>query len=324
MKIAVACILSLLLILFAMELVAQSTETEPSPLSLQYGFSLKAVVELGRYPLLHLSANSGIGSNFISPIIYPTVNAELQFYTGGFGTQKPLAHKKKSTLDFIVALTVTGGYKNLFRFENESKLADRNVPLYYFSNFSFPSLLNPFDNSLSLGTNLVWSTNKSKVFQRVGFLNLHPFRSFQISYYNDGPPFDILGLGDKKDRFYTGGGILSYHGAKHTAVNLVEFGYHKFSGYSKGSYEVANRLQHAYVSYKDDTQRFFNRSIWSLTVANPNQHWGVNLREYNNTKHDIQHLIHWNGYYPFHLVTHPKTVSVAGVGYFSNTKIGLR
>lgn len=324
MKISVARLCIILFILFTLESSAQSTEIISSPLSLQYGFSLKAIVELGRYPVLHLSASSGIGSNFISPIIYPTLNAEVQFYTGGFGTQKPMAHKKKSTVNFILALTVTGGYKNLLRVENELKLSGRNVPLYYFSNFSFPSLLNPFDNSLSLGTNLIWSTNKSKVFQRVGFLNLHPFRSFQISYYNDGPPFDMLGLGDTKDRFYTGGGIISYHGPKHTAVNLVEFGYHKFSGYSKGSYEVANQLQHAYVSYKDDMQQFFNRSMWSLTIANPNQHWGVNLREYNNTKHDIQHLIHWSGYYPFHLVAHPKTVSVGGVGYFSYTKIGLR
>lgn len=324
MKITPTPFLILIFLLTAIQSHSQSTETTTSSLSLQYGFSLKAVVELGRYPVFHVSANSGIGSNFISPILYPTVNAEVQLYTSGFGTQRPSIKTKKPTLDFILAFTITGGYKNLFRVENESKLSDRNIPLYYFSNFSFPSLVNPFDNSLSLGTNLVWTTHKDKVFQRVGFLNLHPFRSFQISYYNDGPPFDLLGLGDTKDRFYTGGGILSYHGPKHTAVNLIEFGYHKFSGYSKGSYEVANQLQHAYVSYKDDKQRYFNRSMWSLSVANPNQYWGVNIREYNNTRHDIQHLIHWSGYYPFHLVAHPKTISVAGVGYYSHTHIGLR
>ncbi len=316
---------SLIILALATSGVAQNTETSISSLSLQYGYSLKARIEIGKHPVLHISANGGAGSNFLAHQIYPTLNAEVQLYTGGFGTRKPNIRGKFLTLDFILAMTVTTGFsKNLFQQKNETWIEDRNVPLYYFSNYSFPSLVNPYNYSASFGTNLVWSSDEGRLFQRLGFINLHADR-FQASYYNDGgPPIDILGLGDKKDRYYTGGGIISYHGPKYTAINLVELGYHKFTGYSKNSYEVASQLQQAYVNYIDPTQKFFNRSLWTLNVANPQQHWGVNIREYNRTSWDMQHQIHWGGYSPFHLVSHDRTISVSGQAYYSQTNIGLR
>jgi hypothetical protein len=303
----------------------QTLEIKSSALSLQYGFSLKALIELGKNPAIHISANSGVGSTFIVNEIYPTINAEVQLYSGGLGTRKPLVKDKGFTLDFIMAFTVTAGFsENLFSKENLEPIRDRNIPLYYFSNYSYPSLINPYRSSVSLGSNLIWSNSKGRVFQRIGFMNLHINR-VQASYYNDGgAPIDKIGLGDKKDRYYTGGGTISYHGPKHTLANLVEVSYYKFTGYSKNSYEVASHLQHAYVSYKEPLQQFFNRSLWSINVANPQQHWGLTLREYNRTKWDAQHLIHWSGYSPYHLVPHPRTRTIVGQTYFSQTKIGLR
>ena len=305
--------------------LAQNTEVRSSTLGLQSGYSLNARVELGKYPVLHISANGGIGSVFLSDAIYPTLNAEVLMYTGGFGTRKPNIKKSnRPTVDIIVAMTITAGTSNQFQLGNETLIEDRNIPLYYFANYSYPSLINPFENSLSVGTNLIWSTDEGRSFQRVGFLNLHAAR-FQASYYNDGgPPMSSLGLGDKRDRYYTGGGVISYHGPKHTAINLIEATYHKFTGYSKNSYEVAGHLQQAFVSYKDTTQKFYNRSLWSLNVANPSQHWGLNIREYNRTSWDMQHRIHWGGYSPFHLVSHPRTISVSAQGYFSQVNVGLR
>ncbi|MEO7991394.1 MAG: polymorphic toxin type 23 domain-containing protein [Chryseolinea sp.] len=315
----------LAILVLATSSVAQKTEISVSSLSLQYGYSLKARVEISRHPVLHISANGGVGSTFLAHQLYPTLNAEVQLYTGGMGTRKPNIKGQSLTFDFILAMTVTTGLsKNLFQQKNEAWIENRNMPLYYFSNFSFPSLVNPYDYSFSLGTNLVWSSDRGRFFQRLGFINFHVNR-FQASYYNDGgPPIDFLGMGDKKDRYYTGGGIISYHGPKYTAINLVELGYHKFTGYSKNSFEVANHLQQAYVNYIDQTQKFFNRSLWSLNLANPQQHWGVNLREYNRTSWDMQHQIHWGGYNPFHLVAYDRTISVSGQAYYSQTNIGLR
>lgn len=314
----------MVVILLATSAVAQNTELRSNTFGLQSGYSLNARIEIGKYPVLHISANGGVGSIFLSEAIYPTLNAEVQLYSGGFGTRKPIVKNKRPTFDFILAMTITAGTSNQFQQGNEMIVKDRNIPLYYFSNYSYPSLINPFEYSVSIGTNLIWSSDPGRSIQRVGFLNLHADR-FQASYYNDGgPPMGSLGLGDKKDRYYTGGGVISYHGPKHTAINLVEAGYFKFTGYSKNSYEVAGHLQQAFVSYKDTSQKFYNRSLWSLNVANPNQHWGVNFREYNRTSWDMQHRIHWGGYSPFHLVAHPKTISVSGQAYFSQVNVGLQ
>jgi hypothetical protein len=274
--------------------------------------------------VLHISANGGVGSVFLSDAVYPTLNAEVLLYSGGFGTRKPYMKNKRPTFDFILAMTITAGTSNQFQKGNELMVQERNIPLYYFANYSYPSLINPFDYSLSVGTNFIWSTDAGRFFQRVGFLNLHADR-FQASYYNDGgPPMSSLGLGDKKDRYYTGGGVISYHGPRHTAINLIEATYYKFTGYSKNSYEVAGHLQQAFVSYKDTSQKFFNRSLWSINVANPSQHWGVSFREYNRSSWDMQHRIHWGGYTPFHLVPHAKTISISGQGYFSQVNVGLQ
>ena len=308
----------------SLPLAGQVEFTKSNDYNLQYGYSLRVALELARKPILYIAISGGIASNFIAPEVYPSINGELLIYTGGIDTAKPTYKQNWFIVDFILAGTMTVGLgSNNFTSARQSLVEGRNIPLYYFTNFNNPTLVNPFNSSFSLGTNLIWSTKRFP--QRIGFINIHPVKEFQISYYNDGgPPVDLISLGDLQDRYYTGGAIISYHGPSHTLANLIEVGYHKFTGYSKNAYTAAKRLNQSFVDYTDTSQTAYNRSLWSVNVANPSRHWGINFREYNRTSWDMQHKIHWSGYSPYHLVPHKRTISLTGQYYYSTTFIGLR
>jgi len=156
----------------------------------------------------------------------------------------------------------------------------------------------------------------------VGFLNLHLDR-FQLNYLNDGPPF-FQPFGDRFDRFHTGAGFISFHGDDDWAVNLVEFGYNKFSGYTPYSYETANKMGSSYVLYKDSVEYYYNKSNWHLQVANTTRNYGVSVINYNKTQLDIQHKIHFSSYYPYHLVPYQQNWSFGALSYYQQSSIGLQ
>ena len=296
---------------------------------LQYGVTVKAQIEwsaVKKTQPVHfrLALAAGIGSSFIDNNIYPTINGELQLYNNGLGSSKPGKLKPGLNLDFVTAFTITAGVKDFLQQSQRQLFLNRNTPLYYFADFGLPALKNPFGYSFSIGTNFIFNTDKEKKFQRTGFVNFH-FSRFQVSYSNDGGvPFSNICLGDRKDRYYTGSVLLSYHGKPSTALNLVELSYHKFTGYTQNSFEASNQFDFAYVNYKKEAQRFYNKSLFTLNVANPVKGYGINFKLYNKTKWDVQHLIHWSIFNSYHIVPYKEHLSVSGVYYFSNTNIGLK
>ena len=297
---------------------------------LQYGFSVKAQLEFStvsqtQAPHVRLALAGGIGSSFIDNNIYPAINAELQLYNNGLGSSKPGNIKpglKGVNIDFVTAITLTAGIKDFLQQTRSQHFINRNVPLYYFADFGLPALKNPYAWSFSIGTNFIY--NKEKKIQRTGFVNLH-FSRFQISYSNDGGvPLSDIHLGDRKDRYYTGSVLFSYHGKPYTAVNLVELSYHKYTGYTQNSFEASNQFDFAYVNYKKEEQRFYNKSMFTLNIANPVKGFGLNVKLYNKTKWDVQHLIHWSIFNSYHIVPYKEHVSFAGTYYLSQTTIGLK
>jgi hypothetical protein len=315
------------------DLIAQSKRVySNNELSFQYGFSIKGSVELSvnkltQKPLFRISANFGMGSNLLVRALYFSINGELQLYNGGFGSKRREANKKPGiVVDFINAFTLTTGLNNYLTSDSFSVIShtNRNMPLYYFSNFTYPALQNPYDYSVSVGTNFIVSSDKNKTSQRVGFLNLHLYR-IQVSYYNDGgTPFEQTYLGDAKDRYYTGGALFSYQGNSQKGVNLIELAYEKFTGYTKNAFEVSNKLDLAFVNYNKPEQKYYNKSLWSLTIANPEKGFGLTFNRYNYTNWDIQHLIHFSIFNSYHLVPYDDHFSVSGVYYHDYTNIGLR
>lgn len=248
-------------------------------------------------------------------------------YNGGLGSKKRNGNKKPGiTMDLINAFTLTTGVNNYLTSDSIVPIikTNRNVPLYYFSNFTSPALQNPYDYSVSVGTNFIVSTDRLKSDQRVGFINIHLHR-LQVSYYNDGgSPFDESFLGDSKDRYYTGGTLFSYQGNARSDINFVELAFNKFTGYTKNAFEVSNKLDLAFVNYNNTEQKYYNKSVWSLTIANPEKGFGVNINRYNHTNWDVQHLIHFSIYNSYHLVPYDDYYSVSAVYYHNYTNIGLR
>ena len=301
-------------------------------LGFQYGFSLKGLLEFSlkkntQKPVFKLCSDLGLGSNVFARGLYFSINTELQLYNGGLGSRRRNDHKKPLlTLDFISAFTLTTGFNNYLSKDSFPAIisSNRNMPLYYFSNFAYPALQNPYNYSISAGTNFIFTTDKYKTNQRVGFLNLHMNR-IQISYYNDGgTPFDETYLGDSKDRFYSGGALFSYHGNSTADVNLVELSFNKFTGYTKNAFEVSNKLDLAYVNYNNAEEKYYNKSLWTLNIANPEKGFGLYFNRYNYTQWDVQHTIHFSIFNSYHLVPYDDYFSVSGVYYHNYNNVGLK
>ena len=313
-----AAIISLLLF-FSLEMIAQYHSTFSNKQSgLQYGASLKASVDLAtkHNSAFRICLNGGIGSEWISPHIYPSLNMELQLYHGGLGSRwKPGRGLKWVTLDYITAFTITAGAKNNFT-KSVAALQKRNNPLYYFADFTYPALQNPYNYSLSLGTNIIFSSDCKRERQRVGFFNMN-FNHFQVSYFNDGGlGMADLYLGDRRDRYYTGGFVFSYRAYPSSFINLAEVSFKKFTGYNKNAFEVANLLNLAFIPYADSAQNDFNKSLWTVTIANTTKGYGFNYKNYNSKSIDVQHLIHRFLYNSFHTVPYKKHASV-GIDYYN-------
>jgi hypothetical protein len=318
----------LFLVLFCVvEARAQSkVKTGSNVYQLQAGVSLKATLEFGFIkqhpnPILRLSADAGVGSVFINSWLYPSVNEELEFYDGGLGSNNRGRFLSHFGLDAITALTVTLGWPAVFANKNID-LADRNIPLYYFSDFVYPALQNPFDYSMSIGTNIILTTDAGKKNQRVGFLNLHADR-FQVCYYNDGgTPMQQTYLGDRSDRYYTGAGILSLDLPRNATVSSLTLAYYKFTGYTINAFELSNQLYLSYMNYHDPSQKYYNKSVWSFTASSLKAGVTVSAKSYNVIVLDMQDYIHSAIFNTFHVVPYPPYFALSAGYLYSLTQIG--
>ena len=175
-----------------------------------------------------------------------------------------------------------------------------------------------------MGTNFIFSTDGEKAAQRIGFFNLH-FDRVQVSYFNDGgTPINQTHLGDLRDRYYTGGAVISYNGPLNTFLNDIRLSYNKFTGFTKNAFEASNKLNLAYIYYHDDEQKFYNKSVWSLSAGNVANGWDVCVKSYNYVVQDVQHLIHFGLFDSYHIVPYkPYTSIVAGYNWVGN-KTGIR
>ncbi len=313
-----------LLYLFTLIFYISFGQTESLINQVQYGATLKAKFELSpnskNEPIINfrISANAGIGSKWLVNELYPTVNGEVQFYNGGLGSRS-MKGSRYTTFDAVLAFTLTAGHLHSNFLETDYHF-ERNVPLRYFADFAIPSLQNPYNYSISLGTNLIFTCDKGKWFQRLGFININHSR-FQFSYYNDGTPFQYALLGDYYDRHYTGGGVLSYNGDFGTIEQLksyrLEISYHKFSGFNKNSFEFANLINASNVDYLEVDQQNYNKSLWRFNLQSLDHHNGFGLATtfYNSVRFDGQHYIHWLINNSYHIVPYKNYVAFEPSGY---------
>jgi hypothetical protein len=323
-----AFLVTLLFLFCLLRVRAQSkVKTGNNLYQLQAGVSLKATLEFGFVkehpnPILRVSSDAGISSVFLNSWLYPSVNEEFEFYNGGLGSSNRGKFLSHFGLDAITALTVTFGWPAVFS-TRSTDLANRNIPLYYFSDFVYPALQNPFDYSMSIGTNIILTTDGGKKNQRVGFINLHAER-FQVCYYNDGgTPMQQTYLGDRSDRYYTGGGILSLDLPRNAAVSSLTLAYYKFTGYTINAFELSNQLYLSYMNYHDVSQKYYNKSVWSFTASSLRAGVNMSVKSYNSIILDMQDYIHSAILNTFHMVPYPAYFAISAGYLYSLTQIGL-
>lgn len=165
-----------------------------------------------------------------------------------------------------------------------------------------------FDNKWMalISTNII--LNNHRRHQVVGSVNLNA-GPVSINYYNDGPPFNSIALGDGFDRYWTGGGHIIYHGKRNE--NLMEFSYDQFTGYAPLLYELSNILGINVPIYesedgsKNASLRNYNTSAYHLKV-NGGRYFNVdagmigNLATQNGKFFGIQDIIHLRGRMSLH------------------------
>ncbi len=298
---------------------------------IQYGVALKATIDLngieskGKYSNFNLSLFGGIGGFlFNSKSIYPSIHAGVVLYNRGdlISSYHPDKDFFSSTvLDMMLDVTL-----NVGSYHSDVNFTEKNLPLIHFSDFTSNPLQNPLYHSVYLGTNLIWSTQKGREFQRVGLLGFMTYRSFQLSSYNDGSVWGRWKIGDKRDRYYTGGGLLGvYLDTKYMFDNL-EFSFHKFTWYEESIFQVGELLQLDFIAYKDNKSKYYNKGRLRFTARNSKENYGFHFTLHNTDK-DFQDGIHFNQESPYHpdifknqygIWNEVKRIGIGGF-YFANT-----
>lgn len=317
---SIKAILLCLITMYYSVAFAQVQYKMASPASLNYGLSLKAAITIeSKAILIRMATDAGVGIKALS-FLYPTYHLQLQLYNGGIGTCLKRPRIWPLTFDMTHSATLTAGFTRPYRRMENKAYIQRNSPLYHFSDFSFPALQNPYNYSFSLGTNLTqaFSPHRGK-FQRTGFVDIH-VSAVQVAYSNDGTPFGKF-LADGRDRHYTGDGFVAVNLPRKAEINQFIISYHKFTGYYKDAFEVANDLFLANVDYKDTIQQYFNRSVYQFCVASTTQGFGISVDLKNRYFKDVQHLIHRNDYWVLHQVPYPYRVSITPYYFSANTQV---
>ena len=130
-----------------------------------------------------------------------------------------------------------------------------------------------------------------------------------VTYNNDAVPFNLLGLSDGFDRYWTGGGTIFVHHP--LRFNRVEFGYDQYTGYKPLLYELANIIGINVPLYGDSAQKKketpnnYNTSVYQLKIGTgPYTSFDVgfagSMIDRKGRFWGVQDWIHLKGNYPFH------------------------
>ncbi len=293
-------ILTILFIAFCANGKAQLNEPVKD-LRLGFGINITGEYQIKHGLKFRVAATGGV-ANYV-PLakndfgILPSVHVGVLFYNKGIlGSNLNTNYYRTTFFDFFANATVTSGFKNNV---TPLELEHRFVPLYHFSDFVANPLQNTFDYSLSLGSNWLMNPDRNRASQTVGFINLNISRRAQISYYNDGGPI-LSYLGDREDRFYTGGLVVSAHFNRKVYLDLIEVSFHKFTGWQEYAVDTADKLQLDHIPYKNGDAFGFNQQQWKLNIVSYQQGYGAYVTIYDLDIIDLQDFLHFNSDFPYH------------------------
>tara|TARA_R110002051_G_scaffold78626_1_gene142194 strand:+ start:1994 stop:2974 length:981 start_codon:yes stop_codon:yes gene_type:complete len=297
--------LFILLVLFSSFYCKAQNDFNLTTSNLQYGVALKLNLEFGiRFkkkfkfnkrnffsPGAKLSLTAAVGYEKTDLGFFPAIHTGvILFNKNTIGSNQEIASYVPQVHFFANAVVAAEIDRRQFnRFE-------KSVPFYHFTEFVANPLQNPYFSSISFGVNFI---KVKEDHQWVGFFNANAARTVQISYYNDGGP--VLGWpGDNMDRYYTGGGHASYHGNYRDEIDLIELSYHKYTGYQKYAFDVADKLQIDFLNYNDSNQFSYNQQRWRLNFSSLRSGYGGSISIFNLNRIDFQDFLHFNTNVPYH------------------------
>lgn len=251
----------------------------------------------------------------------PSFNIDALIFQGGGGaadlTELRAGTPFKRSLNPLLILTVALQASHNYILGNENWKEIQAKPAYYFSNFSNPSLTNPSIASVSVGTAWVFAKRWR---QQCAVINA-AYRNMQLQYYNDGGlPVPLSYLGDTKDRYFTGGLILSYFNQqRRDLLQNIEISYHKFTAFENNNYEIATDFSFTDVIYSPLNEAY-NRSKLEAKFTNAEDNYGISAVLYDKYTLDLQHKIHFFRYFSHHISPYPPQLGITGFGQFVNNK----
>ena len=74
------------------------------------------------------------------------------------------------------------------------------------------------------------------------------------------------------------------------------------------------------MDYFDEKQRYFNRSLFDLSIGNPIRGYGIQLQQYNSVRWDLQHDIHTDVLDTYHMVPYTPPYITFGLTYYGLTQ----
>ena len=151
----------------------------------------------------YMSGTAGIGVSRRINFVEPGVNLAVNFYNGGLGA---LSNSSEMNFDTVLTAKVTAGTGN-----------GNPMTVYPLHINSGTGLVDNFNYSATIGTNFILNNNQRN--QQVGFVQVRA-GDFSFQTYNDFGGFKKLGLSDGYDRWWTGGGNLTF-GARNSNYQVV-------------------------------------------------------------------------------------------------------
>ena len=210
--------------------------------------------------------------------------SQLEIYRGGLGTSLENNEKFKLNIEWRNAIIAISGYER-----NNDPVSK---PAFVSVLNDLSALYNPLDYSLSIGTCFINGINHSR-HQQIGIGSISVL-NVQLNYYNDATPFHKIGLADRFDRYWTGGGDLGvYWNNNSRFITDIQLSYVNYTGYQRNLYELAGIVHMDNLPYKDKSQQMFNQGAFIYKVGIKNQ-MHVNYSIFEPAYSDIQYLIHYN------------------------------
>ena len=176
--------------------------------------------------------------------IMPSYQSAINIYYNGIGNNK---FKSKVTIDWNNSFALTAGLDESVYGDNNTKKINKNG--FYYLNQSYTRSVNiiPIESiaSLTFATNFI--LNHKNRNQQYGCILIQPLPFFRVQYCNDGGPgISKLRLGDKYDRWWTGGGFAEF-GNDLDSLNGFEFSkvrisYERFTWDNSKAYTASSIL----------------------------------------------------------------------------------